>query len=167
MAPFPVNAAAQPRRNDMTRFPFKSPLANAVVVCVFGGAVFAAGYQLGQRSREPEIAFLHEHAAAWEKMVDYRDLLHKIENAHDRAMPIAEFEKQIGPLRAGVPADLPKRHQDKTHIFTDNETGCVFELRFDDGKLAAFHGGYGLGEAHRQVRESTTESPSGAILVVD
>jgi hypothetical protein len=136
----------------MSRFHLKSPLAKTAVVCVLCGVVFGLGYHFGQRSREPEIAYLSEHVAAWRTILDVKDITNRVEHAFDRAMPIAEFEKEFGPLQPAVAADLPKRHQDKTHIFTDQKTGSVFQLRFEAGKLAAFHSSYGLDDAHRQVR---------------
>ncbi len=136
----------------MSMFYVRSPLVKTGVACVLGCVVFGLGYDFGQRSREPEIAYLNEHVAAWRTIIDVKEITNRVEHAFDRAMPIAEFEKEFGPLQPAVATDLPKRHQDKTHIFTDEKTGSVFQLRFEDGKLAGFHSSYGLDEAHRQVR---------------
>lgn len=136
----------------MSMFHVRSPLVKTGVFCILCGVVFGLGYDFGQRSREPEIAFLNEHVAAWRTIVDVKEITNKVQDAFDRAMPFAEFEKEFGQLRPAVAADLPRKHQDKTHLFIDQKTGSVFQLRFEDGKLAGFHSSYGLDDAHRQVR---------------
>lgn len=151
----------------MSMFNLRSPFAKVGCVGVLCGVVFGVGYYFGQRSREHEIESLHEHVAAWRTMLDVKEMTQKVADAFDRAMPIAQFEKEFGPIQPALAEDLPKNHQDKTHTFTDPKTGSVYELRFDDGKLASFHSGYGLGDAQRQVRATRTNFPTGSILVVE
>ena len=144
------------RKYEPSSFALIRICGSLLLLLIFASSLYAA-YSAGQRSQSPNIAGMAKQVENWKMIYRAERVKNCIVMAYRDHITLDEFTAAFClPNRANNSAfgkirEIVEKSNKHTHLFTDDETGRVFELTFVDGKLMGYHSGYGLGQAGNAV----------------